>query len=52
MVGYRQDFVGFEIPDHFVVGCTLDCNENFRDLNHLGTIGETRKAKYRDCGKS
>lgn len=47
-VGHRQDFVGFEIPDHFVVGCTLDYNENFRDLNHLGVISETRKAKCRD----
>lgn len=42
-VGYRQGFVGFEIPDHFVVGCTLDYNENFRDLHHLGVISETEK---------
>lgn len=25
--------VGFEIPDHFVVGYALDYNEYFRDLN-------------------
>ena len=25
--------VGFEIPNHFVVGYALDYNEYFRDLN-------------------
>ncbi|XP_062923295.1 hypoxanthine-guanine phosphoribosyltransferase-like isoform X1 [Mobula hypostoma] len=33
--GYRPDFVGFEIPDKFVVGYALDYNEHFRDLNML-----------------
>ncbi|XP_027464184.1 hypoxanthine-guanine phosphoribosyltransferase isoform X2 [Callorhinus ursinus] len=33
-VGYKPDFVGFEIPDKFVVGYALDYNEYFRDLNH------------------
>ncbi|XP_040483434.1 hypoxanthine-guanine phosphoribosyltransferase isoform X1 [Ursus maritimus] len=32
-VGYKPDFVGFEIPDKFVVGYALDYNEYFRDLN-------------------
>ncbi|KAG8004234.1 Hypoxanthine-guanine phosphoribosyltransferase [Nibea albiflora] len=32
-VGYRPDFVGFEVPDKFVVGYALDYNEYFRDLN-------------------
>ncbi|XP_070320336.1 hypoxanthine-guanine phosphoribosyltransferase isoform X4 [Odocoileus virginianus] len=32
-VEYRPDFVGFEIPDKFVVGYALDYNEHFRDLN-------------------
>uniref|UniRef100_G3NNZ3 Phosphoribosyltransferase domain-containing protein n=1 Tax=Gasterosteus aculeatus aculeatus TaxID=481459 RepID=G3NNZ3_GASAC len=27
------DYVGFEIPNHFVVGYALDYNEYFRDLN-------------------
>ncbi|XP_067905184.1 hypoxanthine-guanine phosphoribosyltransferase-like isoform X3 [Heterodontus francisci] len=31
--GYRPDFVGFEIPDKFLVGYALDYNEYFRDLN-------------------
>ena len=46
-VRYRPDFVGFEIPDKFVVGYALDYNEYFRDLNHVCVITETRKAKYK-----
>ena len=45
--GYRPDFVGFEIPDKFVVGYALDYNEYFRDLNHVCVISETGKAKYK-----
>ncbi|TKC36858.1 hypothetical protein EI555_008828 [Monodon monoceros] len=37
-VGYRPDFVGFEIPDKFVVGYALDYNEYFRDLNHKDEV--------------
>ncbi|KAK9393630.1 hypoxanthine-guanine phosphoribosyltransferase [Crotalus adamanteus] len=37
-VGYRPDFVGFEVPDKFVVGYALDYNEYFRDLNHICVI--------------
>ncbi|CAO2580397.1 Hypoxanthine-guanine phosphoribosyltransferase, partial [Lemmus lemmus] len=46
-VGYRPDFVGFEIPGKFVVGYALDYNEHFRDLNHVCVISETGKAKYK-----
>ena len=46
-VGYRPDFVGFEIPDKFVVGYALDYNEYFRDLNHVCVISKTGKAKYK-----
>uniref|UniRef100_A0A9J7XT51 Hypoxanthine phosphoribosyltransferase n=1 Tax=Cyprinus carpio carpio TaxID=630221 RepID=A0A9J7XT51_CYPCA len=46
-VGYRPDFVGFEIPDKFVVGYALDYNEYFRDLNHICVINETGMEKYK-----
>uniref|UniRef100_A0A8C6R9I9 Hypoxanthine-guanine phosphoribosyltransferase n=1 Tax=Nannospalax galili TaxID=1026970 RepID=A0A8C6R9I9_NANGA len=46
-VGYRPDFVGFEIPDKFVVGYALDYNEYFGDLNHVCVISETGKSKYK-----
>ncbi|KTG04621.1 hypothetical protein cypCar_00023359 [Cyprinus carpio] len=33
--GYLPDYVGFEIPNCFVVGYALDYNEYFRDINGL-----------------
>lgn len=50
-VGYRPDFVGFEVPDKFVVGYALDYNEYFRDLNHICVISETGKEKYKAWGQ-
>lgn len=44
--GYKPDYIGFEIPDRFVVGYALDYNEYFRDLNHIGVINESGKKKY------
>jgi len=44
--GYRPDYTGFEIPNHFVVGHALDYNENFRDLPHICIINEYGKKKY------
>uniref|UniRef100_A0A1A8FEY3 Hypoxanthine phosphoribosyltransferase n=2 Tax=Nothobranchius korthausae TaxID=1143690 RepID=A0A1A8FEY3_9TELE len=41
------DFVGFEIPNRFVVGYALDYNEYFRDLNHICVISESGKKKYK-----
>lgn len=51
--GYRPDYIGFEIPDHFVVGYALDYNEYFRDLHHICVISETGKKKYQipSCSK-
>merc|ERR1711862_375129 len=34
-IGFLGDFVGFSIPDEFIVGYCLDYNEHFRDLNHI-----------------
>lgn len=44
--GYRPDYVGFEIPNKFVVGYALDYNEYFRDLGHICIINENGKKKY------
>uniref|UniRef100_A0A8C9FCG0 Hypoxanthine-guanine phosphoribosyltransferase n=1 Tax=Pavo cristatus TaxID=9049 RepID=A0A8C9FCG0_PAVCR len=45
--GYRPDYIGFEIPDKFVVGYALDYNEYFRDLNHICILKEKAKEKYK-----
>ncbi|XP_033914400.3 hypoxanthine-guanine phosphoribosyltransferase-like [Acipenser ruthenus] len=44
--GYKPDYVGFEIPNRYVVGYALDYNEYFRDLNHICLINENAKIKY------
>lgn len=44
--GYKPDFTGFEIPNHFVVGYALDYNEYFRDLPHVCVINDAGKKKY------
>lgn len=44
--GYKPDFTGFEVPNHFVVGYALDYNEYFRDLPHVCVINDAGKIKY------
>ncbi|KAJ2453390.1 hypothetical protein EV183_002247 [Coemansia sp. RSA 2336] len=44
--GYVPDYVGFAVPDLFVVGYCLDYNDIFRDLDHICAISETGKSTY------
>jgi hypoxanthine phosphoribosyltransferase len=37
-VEFRCDFVGFEIPDEFVVGYGLDYRDHFRNLPYLAAL--------------
>jgi hypoxanthine phosphoribosyltransferase len=37
-VGFKADYVGFNVPDAFVVGYGLDYNEAYRDMPHICTI--------------
>ncbi|XP_029490295.1 hypoxanthine-guanine phosphoribosyltransferase-like isoform X2 [Oncorhynchus nerka] len=45
--GYRPDYMGFEVPDWFLVGYALDYNEYFRDLGHICILKEKAKVKYK-----
>ncbi|MDX9872275.1 MAG: hypoxanthine phosphoribosyltransferase [Clostridia bacterium] len=37
-VELAPDYNGYEIPDEFVVGYGLDCNEEFRNLPYVATV--------------
>ncbi len=37
-VSMKPDFVGFEIPDQFVVGYGLDYNDLYRNLPYIGVL--------------
>jgi hypoxanthine phosphoribosyltransferase len=39
-VGVTPDYVGFEIPDKFVVGYGLDFGERYRNLPYIGVVRE------------
>jgi len=43
---FRPDYIGFDIPDAFIVGYALDLNESFRDLSHICILKEETKHKY------
>uniref|UniRef100_A0A3Q2QYK4 Hypoxanthine phosphoribosyltransferase n=1 Tax=Fundulus heteroclitus TaxID=8078 RepID=A0A3Q2QYK4_FUNHE len=45
--GYRPDYIGFEVPDAFLVGYALDYNEYFRDLCHICILNDQAKEKYK-----
>ncbi len=38
VVDFEADYVGFEIPDAFVVGWGLDYDQKYRDLNFIGVL--------------
>lgn len=37
--GFKAKYVGFSIPDKFIVGYCMDYNEVYRDLSHIAVIG-------------
>ncbi|XP_050418335.1 hypoxanthine-guanine phosphoribosyltransferase isoform X2 [Patella vulgata] len=43
---YKPDYLGFEVPNKFVVGYALDYNEYFRDLSHICVINQRGIEKY------
>eukprot|EP00600_Ochromonadales_sp_CCMP1393_P008005 CAMPEP_0174971272 /NCGR_PEP_ID=MMETSP0004_2-20121128/9890_1 /TAXON_ID=420556 /ORGANISM="Ochromonas sp., Strain CCMP1393" /LENGTH=234 /DNA_ID=CAMNT_0016221183 /DNA_START=138 /DNA_END=842 /DNA_ORIENTATION=- len=45
--GFKADYVGFSIPDEFVVGYCLDYNEVYRDLPHIAVINQAGIEKFR-----
>ena len=46
--GFQADYVGFSIPDKFVVGYCLDYNEAYRDMMHIGVINQAGIEKFQN----
>ena len=44
--GFRADYIGFSIPDEFVVGYCLDYNEVYRDMAHICIMNPTGIARH------
>lgn len=40
-VEYKPDYVGFEIPDKFVIGYGLDFAENYRDIPYIAVVQQS-----------
>ena len=45
--GFVPDYVGFEIPNKYLVGYALDYNEYFRDLSHVCVINQAGIDRYK-----
>lgn len=41
------DFLGFSLPDTWIVGYHMDYNDYFRDFPHLGFINDDAKEAFR-----
>lgn len=39
-VGFEADYVGFQIPDKFVIGWGMDYNQKYRNLPYIGIYKE------------
>lgn len=48
MVDIRADFIGFTIPDEFVIGFGLDYNQKYRNLPYIGVL----KREVYECNKN
>ena len=50
--GFQGDYIGFKIPDAFVVGYNLDYDGAFRDMAHICIINEAGINNFRSFEES
>lgn len=41
--GQSADFIGFSLPDKWVIGFSFDCDQMFRDMPHVCTLSDEGK---------
>ena len=46
--GYNPDYVGFSLPDEFVVGYGLDYNQKFRDLDRIAVLSPSGIERHKE----
>ena len=46
VVPFEADFVGFQIPDKFVVGYGLDFAERYRNLHCIGVLKPAKQKAH------
>ncbi|CAH8645636.1 unnamed protein product [Dicrocoelium dendriticum] len=43
---FKPDYVGFEVPNRFIVGYAIDYNDQFRELPHVCVVNEVGKKEF------
>ena len=46
--GFKAHYVGFSVPDSFVIGYNMDYNEAFRELPHVCIINKTGIERFKE----
>lgn len=46
---FFPDYIGFEIPNAFVIGYCLDYNEHFRELDHICVLNDKGKQHFSEA---
>ncbi|CAL8074548.1 unnamed protein product [Calicophoron daubneyi] len=44
---YVPDYVGFEVPNRFIVGYAIDYNDQFRELPHVCVVNDEGKRRFK-----
>ena len=47
-VGFEPDFIGVSLPDEWLVGYSMDYNQQFRNLEHICFINDHAKEAFRE----
>lgn len=40
-INFKVDYIGLDVPDRYVFGCGMDCNEYWRNLDSIWALNES-----------